>query len=570
MPDNDNDEQTAISGIGDFQLLTGADLCSECVKDLKLEANFRRSLVVTEKTLSDAFKSLPKRTHDPSRASPFPVLSPPEDSVWVSVDHLKKFKKIALTQMESSGRLSKKADEDPPAEKRLRAGSDIDEDIADDGEFLEEHHRQSTSNNFQSSSEIQIVAEHINTPPLSENVTVRRRRLSSSMDNNENEPPNFSKIYDRNDSFQPLERVDSLSVTEIPDDVPTTIRFNEDLLCKHGRLSYKPKRAWLTKDEWGVLKSNFMEFTSPFLCSSQECPDCIEESITYLLLVYFLGKILSEVRQSNLDQLQKLLNEINPLLKNILNRKWTLEELGLTYKFMLCSDFHSKMKNITNRSKQKQVVEIPRICQDCILCQHGRPYLPLMPSENQEESTLFDQVLDAGLDQQKQSKKQPNGVPLMEYEWQQLVAAYNKHVPEQIEPNPILFQEDDDESEEQLLAKASGPGTSSSSYTTRRMAMRTNMFKFKMRSTETITDLKLQLMQKTKQSPNDQLLYLNNKALESDQTLEAARVAANNFDNPLVLIVQQRRVEDLDTSTGSTNTATRQLEKGFRDTALSA
>jgi len=88
------------------------------------------------------------------------------------------------------------------------------------------------------------------------------------------------------------------------------------------------------------------------------------------------------------------------------------------------------------------VVEIPRICQDCILCQHGRPYLPLMPSENQEESTLFDQVLDAGLDQQKQSKKQPNGVPLMEYEWQQLVAAYNKHVPEQIEPNPILFQED--------------------------------------------------------------------------------------------------------------------------------
>ena len=64
-----------------------------------------------------------------------------------------------------------------------------------------------------------------------------------------------------------------------------------------------------------------------------------------------------------------------------------------------------------------------------------------------------------------------------------------------------------------------------------------------MRSTQTITDLKLQLMQKTKQSPNDQLLYLNNKALESDQTLEAARVAANNFDNPLVLIVQQRRVE---------------------------
>uniref|UniRef100_A0A1I8BYJ5 ubiquitinyl hydrolase 1 n=1 Tax=Meloidogyne hapla TaxID=6305 RepID=A0A1I8BYJ5_MELHA len=598
MPDNDDELMTNIDGIDDFRLLTGADLCSECVKDLKLEANFRRSLIITEKTLSDAFKSLQKRTHDPSRPSPFPLLSPPEDSVWVSVDHLKRFKKIALTQMEKSGRLSKNAEEDPPAEKRLRAGSDIEEDIVEDGELPEEH-RQSTSNVFQSSSDIQIVSEYINNSPMCENVTLRNRRPSSSLDldnNNENEPPNSSNIYNKNDSFAPLERVESLSVTEIPDD--GTIRFNEDLLCKHGRLSYKPKRAWLTKDEWGVLKSNFMEFANPFSCSSQECPDCIEEY-----------NVLSEVRQSNLDQLQKLLNEINPLLKNLLTRKWSPDELGLTYKFMLCSDFHSKMKNITNRSKQKQIVEIPRICQDCILCQHGRPYLPLLPSENKEENNLlFDQVLEAGLDQ-KQSKKQPNGVPLMEDEWQQLVDAYIRHVPEQPEPNPILFQEDghymefcddchnqyfmneeqkrymypdgaeiwvklkDDESEEQLQAKAAGPGTSSSSYTTRRVAMRSNMYKFKMRSTQTVTDLKLQLMQKTKQSPNDQLLYMNNKALENDQTLGTARVAANNYDNPLVLIVQQRRVEDLENSTSSSsggNTTTRQLEKGFRDTALSA
>jgi len=80
MPDSDNEQTANPDIVCDFQLLTGwelnfyikncwffllltfsADLCSESVKDLKLEANFRRSLVVTEKTLSDAFKSLPKR-----------------------------------------------------------------------------------------------------------------------------------------------------------------------------------------------------------------------------------------------------------------------------------------------------------------------------------------------------------------------------------------------------------------------------------------------------------------------------------------------------------------------------
>lgn len=82
-----------------------------------------------------------------------------------------------------------------------------------------------------------------------------------------------------------------------------------------------------------------------------------------------------------------------------------------------------------------------------------------------------------------------------------------------------------------------------------------------MSSSERISDLKLRIYEQIKQSPIDQLLYLNDNVLEDEQTLEDSRVEANNVDNPIILIVQQC-VEV------NTSGELRQLEKGFRDTAL--
>uniref|UniRef100_A0A915EBW6 Uncharacterized protein n=1 Tax=Ditylenchus dipsaci TaxID=166011 RepID=A0A915EBW6_9BILA len=61
-----------------------------------------------------------------------------------------------------------------------------------------------------------------------------------------------------------------------------------------------------------------------------------------------------------------------------------------------------------------------------------------------------------------------------------------------------------------------------------------------MTSCSKVIDLKLKVYEKIKQSPADQLIYLSQIALEDSQTLESARVKANNVDNPLILIVQQR------------------------------
>lgn len=83
-----------------------------------------------------------------------------------------------------------------------------------------------------------------------------------------------------------------------------------------------------------------------------------------------------------------------------------------------------------------------------------------------------------------------------------------------------------------------------------------------MSSSEKISDLKLRIYEQIKQSPIDQLLYLNNSVLENEQTLEDAKVEANNIENPIILIVQQSF--DIINASGEP----RQLEKGFKDTAL--
>lgn len=94
-----------------------------------------------------------------------------------------------------------------------------------------------------------------------------------------------------------------------------------------------------------------------------------------------------------------------------------------------------------------------------------------------------------------------------------------------------------------------------------------------MSSDQTVHDLKLRLYERIKQSPVDQLLYRNGQVLEGDLTLQLAEVPFNNVDNPLILIVQQGNRDDIaDTLLGNNagGNAQRPLEKGFKDTALSA
>lgn len=57
--------------------------------------------------------------------------------------------------------------------------------------------------------------------------------------------------------------------------------------------------------------------------------------------------------------------------------------------------------------RSKVNVEIPRICQDCIICQHGNPYL--FPDPHNENCLA---------------------IPVTSEEWNQIVEAYTRTVPE--------------------------------------------------------------------------------------------------------------------------------------------
>uniref|UniRef100_A0A915EJQ2 Ubiquitin-like domain-containing protein n=1 Tax=Ditylenchus dipsaci TaxID=166011 RepID=A0A915EJQ2_9BILA len=314
-------------------------------------------------------------------------------------------------------------------------------------------------------------------------------------------------------------------------------KFNDDLLCEHGNLTFAVKRVWLHRWEWEMLRSNYADYFEAIPCSTLECSECVDN--------YFSARTEQATCLSLLEAIQ------NEILKTMR---------------VLCPKFVQK---ICKPSRTKTNIEIPRICQECLLCEHNAPYM----------------VLD-----EQESEKCSAGFPITYEEWNDLLRVYAKHSPSYPRPVEIKLapngnydffcaicnmqhlEEEDNKrycypEGGDIYIKLQGDGgeeqetkTQLASVTTRRLAAK-NLLKFKMTSCSKVIDLKLKVYEQIKQSPADQLIYLSQIALEDSQTLESARVEANNVDNPLILIVQQR----METSTGEP----RQLEKGFRDTALS-
>jgi hypothetical protein len=93
-------------------------------------------------------------------------------------------------------------------------------------------------------------------------------------------------------------------------------------------------------------------------------------------------------------------------------------------------------------------VEIPRICQDCLLCRtHALPYLVFHAPQPDDETQNLGLGLGSFFNNGPAAKsranndEQPIAVPLSAQEWEQLLLAYRTHVPEQPEPPAIIFLE---------------------------------------------------------------------------------------------------------------------------------
>ena len=83
-----------------------------------------------------------------------------------------------------------------------------------------------------------------------------------------------------------------------------------------------------------------------------------------------------------------------------------------------------------------------------------------------------------------------------------------------------------------------------------------NLSRVLVSSNQTVSDLKVNIYRRLGVSPNDMLMINGDKVLEDDKTLGESRVAVNNEDQPLMLIVQSHDEE------------AREIDRGFQDTAL--
>lgn len=101
------------------------------------------------------------------------------------------------------------------------------------------------------------------------------------------------------------------------------------------------------------------------------------------------------------------------------------------------SNLTHQFNDISNRilRRSKNVPEIPRICQECLLCDlHKLPYLAL-------ENAAASPGQPAGVIGARWSQRTSPGIPISGTEWNELVALYKRHVPEHPRPLPIVLEE---------------------------------------------------------------------------------------------------------------------------------
>uniref|UniRef100_A0A914YRC6 Ubiquitin-like domain-containing protein n=1 Tax=Panagrolaimus superbus TaxID=310955 RepID=A0A914YRC6_9BILA len=91
--------------------------------------------------------------------------------------------------------------------------------------------------------------------------------------------------------------------------------------------------------------------------------------------------------------------------------------------------------------------------------------------------------------------------------------------------------------------------------TTRRVAAK-SLSRVTVNSSQTVSDLKIDLYRRLGISPIDMLMINGENVLEDDKTLGESRVPVNNEEAPLIVIVQSHD-EDV-----------REIDRGFQDTAL--
>ncbi|KAL6731360.1 hypothetical protein Aduo_002233 [Ancylostoma duodenale] len=334
------------------------------------------------------------------------------------------------------------------------------------------------------------------------------------------------------------------------------VEFNSELRCEHGGINLDEFRQAVNPDEWKQLSSYFDPATIfRVRCDEPICQECEREFNEQQS-----GKL--ELKES----LRDLRSRIGELLREIDRRRPTEEEYGTIYSRGICSQFLAKL-TATIKARSSSVV-LPSICQECIMCTHGRPNVGLscdfgsvhIVALTETEWNRLCEEIASGLGSDESER--PNNIIISERG--RIENMCEGCFGERLEALNIQRYVYDDAFIYVALSE-DGAVSAPLPKTTRR-TQKNKCFKIKMSSTDTIRDLKVQLYKQTGQTPNDQLLYreLGGSLLDSNSTLFEARIEKNNSEQPLILIAQS--ISNIPVKYDEQQV--RAPERGFIDTAL--
>ncbi|EGT51298.1 hypothetical protein CAEBREN_11655 [Caenorhabditis brenneri] len=518
-------------------IFTAADICMECVEEMRQEGQFNDQLEDDERMVRKILKEEKTRctVKCPERR--------PEGHVYVAKFALNNFRKSALANREN------KLAQSHPLKGTLHIDSVTTQ--KEDSEWPSVASlKRSRTKQRKSVSEVPEKLQKLDEEGMQEAAE------QTPEEDDESSVPDVSP----SDQQNPTRPVDTFD----PEKAKTTesVEFNSELRCAHGSINFNQFRHSVSPDEWNRLKSYFDDCFE-VKCTEQVCEECRQMEVD------------AQHGNENMRQMVRdMRKRINDTLKNIEARSEKKTQFDEDIKYGICSVFLDKLKKLTNRQALP-----PTICQECLLCQHQLPFKGFLNDDNHKEShvvgmteeewiTFIDEIRkleEAGADEHVVFTE-PQVIHIENGQIRDMCErCYEQHI-KFTEEQKYMFENENiyvklvNPNDEEDVAKANGKS---------RRGRAKNMYAIKMSSSNKLLELKVQLYDKTHQLPNDQLLHrtVGGELFDvsnNQKTLFDLRIAPNNNDNPLILIAQQF------SPSASTNeeTGDRAPERGFVDTAL--
>lgn len=409
-------------------LLSGTDLCIDCALDLRKEAIFSASLDDIEDFLDEVLK-------DPNRQVRMDSDVSPTDYI-VSRKDLTNYRKLALQQREYKTLVNQERDAVSLVfSTNTEVNGDVKNGTTGIGSPKSKKRRMSEDEpkveykahiNPESPLKLKILMRPTNGDGKTNGVVngrIKKAPVASDESSTESESEEEMETDDGEDDpdwdgretgyshkrklargtgtpkKKKKKTVKSKQANSGSDEEPDIIipkqpvLFNVEIACPHGNVKQGPKIVRLSHQEWMRVVMPYFDEPEVIRGDRLNCFHCEEEKVNEALS-----------NKQNRDILSRINNDISLLMKTLEKRRYTVNELGHRYTNIICGKFLDNFR--TAAKSRSSSVSVPLLCQGCLICDHGRPFVDFTRSQV------------AG-----------NAMPITQKEWREIHRAYKTHFP---------------------------------------------------------------------------------------------------------------------------------------------